>query len=30
MVAGFRANVAERESFKVDVAPGLARQLPGS
>jgi hypothetical protein len=23
------ANLAERESFKVDVAPGLARQLPG-
>ncbi len=29
MVAGLSANLAERESFKVDVAPGLARQLPG-
>ena len=29
MVAGLSANLAERESFKVDVAPGLAQQLPG-
>lgn len=29
MVAGLSPNLAERESFKVDVAPGLARQLPG-
>ena len=29
MVAGLSANLAERESFKVDVAPGLARQPPG-
>ena len=29
MVAGLSANLAERESFKVDVAPDLARQLPG-
>jgi hypothetical protein len=29
MVADFRANVAEPESFKVDVAPGLARQRAG-
>jgi len=28
-VAGLSANLAERESFKVDVAPGLAQQLPG-
>ncbi len=30
MVAGLSANLAERESFKVDVAPGLARPRPGS
>jgi hypothetical protein len=29
MVAGLSVNLAERESFKVEVAPGLARQLPG-
>lgn len=29
MVTGLSANLAERESFKVDVAPGLAQQLPG-
>jgi hypothetical protein len=29
MVTGLSANQAERESFKVDVAPGLAQQLPG-
>jgi hypothetical protein len=29
VVAGLSANLAERESFKVDVAPGLAQQLPG-
>lgn len=28
-VAGLSADLAEQESFKVDVAPGLARQLPG-
>jgi hypothetical protein len=29
MVTGLSANLAERESFEVDVAPGLAQQLPG-